>query len=71
MDEALYNLVILKIADNMHSFLRKNKETVSFTVSYLAQISIQHWLYAVLVFGRDTINTREKYLKTLKATYAT
>ena len=73
MDESLYTQVIKKLAlkEKLPIILKKNKESVSFFIAYLGQIVFQHYLHAVLVFGRDTINSREKYLKTLKATYAT
>ena len=71
MDEGFYKLVLKKIQNDLPAFLQKNPESVSFFVAYLAQIVIQHYLHAMLVFGRDSINTKEKYLKTLKATYAT
>jgi len=71
MDESLYNNVIINIAEKLPKFFQTHKESVSFSVAYLGQIVIQHYLHAVLVFGRNTINTREKYLKTLGTTYAT
>lgn len=71
MDEGFLNLVLEKIPKDLPTFFEQNKESVSFFTAYLAQIVIQHYLHAMLAFGRDTINTREKYLKTLKSTYAT
>lgn len=71
MDVALYKSVILKKVDQLPTFFQNNKESVSFFFAYLGQIIIQHYLHSVLVFGRDTINTREKYFKSLKVTYAT
>jgi hypothetical protein len=41
------------------------KDSVSFFVAYAMQISTQHWLNAFLVYGMQTISTREKYFKTL------
>ena len=43
------------------------KDSVSFFIGYLLQIVSQHWLHAILVYGLETIDTREKYFKTLLA----
>ena len=48
----------------------RNRESVSFFLAYLVQISIQHLLNAWLVYGLDTISTREKYWSTLGGSYA-
>lgn len=46
-------------------FVEDYKDTVSFFIAYVLQIVSQHWLHALLVYGLETIDTREKYLKTL------
>ncbi len=51
--------------DTVPEFVENYKETVSFFVGYLLQIITQHLLHALLVYGLGTINTREKYFKTL------
>jgi hypothetical protein len=51
--------------ESLPEFVANYKETVSFFVGYLLQIITQHFLHAVLVYGLETINTREKYFKTL------
>lgn len=43
------------------------KDSVSFFIGYLLQIVTQHWLHAFIVYGMETIDTREKYFKTLLA----
>ena len=48
----------------------RNRESVSFFLAYLVQISIQHLLNAWLVYGLDTISTKEKYWSTLGGSYA-
>lgn len=56
---------LTKQGSDLPEFVTNYKETVSFFVGYLLQIVTQHLLHAVLVYGLDTINTREKYFKTL------
>jgi hypothetical protein len=46
------------------------KESASFFVAYLIQILPQHFLNAVLCYGLDTIDSRQKYLTTLFGTYS-
>mmetsp|Transcript_9112 Transcript_9112/g.13495 ORF Transcript_9112/g.13495 Transcript_9112/m.13495 type:complete len:297 (-) Transcript_9112:431-1321(-) len=58
------------IVQTLSFFLNDHREATSFFVSYLIQIVAQHSLNALLVFGWDTINTREKYLKTLVGVYS-
>jgi hypothetical protein len=41
------------------------KDSVSFFIGYLLQIVTQHYLHALLVYGLETIDTRDKYFKTL------
>ena len=48
-------------------FVTEYKDSVSFFLAYICLLPTQHLLNAMLVFGHDTIDTREKYLKTLFA----
>ena len=50
--------------------LQKNRESISFFLSYLIQIFAQHLLNAFFVYGLQTISTREKYASTLFVTYS-
>ena len=50
---------------SLPSWVEEYKDSVSFAIGYLLQIITQHLLHAFLVYGLDTINTREKYMKTL------
>jgi hypothetical protein len=56
-------------ADVLSSFfldnIEKYQDGMSFFSAYLIQIVVGHLLYAVLVYGMDTIDTYEKYSKTL------
>jgi len=86
IDIVLYDLVIYPLSlhlnnlrydsKGMAKFLpskfmfHKNKESISFFVSYLIQIVFQHVLNAFLVHGLETVSTREKYLSTLGYTYS-
>jgi hypothetical protein len=47
-----------------------NAESISFFVAYLVDILVQHFLNAVLVFGLETIATREMYLSSLATAYS-
>lgn len=51
------------------AFVVANKDGISFFSSYMLQIVFQHLLHALLVYGLDTINTRQKYLTTLGGQY--
>lgn len=50
---------------SLPSFVEDYKDSVSFFIGYLLQIVSQHWLHALLVYGLETIDTSEKYFKTL------
>jgi hypothetical protein len=76
------NLVFFVLEHLVHSILKDNlevlptllveyKDGASFMVAYFLQIISQHWLHAFLVYGMDTISTREKYVKTLIGCYST
>lgn len=45
-------------------------DSVSFFIAYLLQVIPQHWLHAYLVYGLDTIDTRQKYFTTLFGCYS-
>ena len=62
------------VEHNLHvlpAFLAEYKDGVTFMTAYFLQVVPQHWLHAALVYGFHTINTREKYLKTLLGNYST
>ena len=79
-DVVMYNHVVTKLlpidGDENAGFswlpdlFHRNRESVSFFLAYLVQISIQHLLNAWLVYGLDTISTKEKYWSTLGGSYA-
>ncbi len=52
------------------SVLQKNKESISFFISYLIQILAQHFLNAFFVYGLETISNKDKYMSTLFVTYS-
>jgi len=52
-------------SDNMSKWIIHNAASVSFFVAYLLDIAIQHILNAWLVFGLESINTRQLYLSSL------
>jgi len=68
-------LPIIKGASQRQCFIKASKtiatnaESISFFVAYLVDIVVQHFLNALLVFGLETIATREMYLSSLAATY--
>lgn len=72
MDESFNARVLRPIPDKrLPKLLRGHRESISFFVAYFFQIVAQHFLHAVLVFGRHTIDTRERYLYSLVACYKT
>lgn len=46
------------------------QDSLSFFIAYILQVVTQHWLHALLVYGLHTIDTREKYFKTLGGVYS-
>lgn len=52
------------------SVLQRNRESISFFVSYLVQILAQHLLNALFVYGLHSISTRDKYISSLLVTYS-
>ena len=61
------NYYISKI---IHKFIKSNIDGISFFYAYVLQIATQHYLHALLVYGLSTINTKQKYIKTLKGQYS-
>merc|ERR1711971_988538 len=57
--------------DNLHggSFMKQNINNLSFFFGYLIQIATQHYVHAVLVYGLETIDTKQKYFSTLRGQY--
>lgn len=55
---------------NLPVIVEEYKDSVSYFFGYLIQIVTQHLLNAFLVYGLDTIDTREKYFKTLLAQFS-
>lgn len=49
--------------------IEKYQDGMSFFSAYIIQIVTGHLLYAFLVYGMDTINTYEKYSKTLSGQF--
>ncbi len=68
-------LPIIKGASQKQCFIKASKtiadnaESISFFAAYLVDIIVQHFLNALLVFGLDTIATRQLYLSSLAAAY--
>ena len=62
--ERMVHMYLSKIR-NPPAFVENHTDSISFFLGYILQIVTQHLLHAWLVYGLDTINTREKYLKTL------
>lgn len=56
---------VLTSQEDLPKLVDEYKETISFFWGYALQIVVQHMLHAFLVYGLDTIATREKYIKTL------
>ncbi|KAL7480526.1 hypothetical protein ACHAW6_012034 [Cyclotella cf. meneghiniana] len=69
--------IIVKCADSGKSatvsaaskWISRNAESVSFFVAYLLDIIVQHFFNALLVFGVETIKTRDMYLSSLATSY--
>ena len=54
---------------NIIKWIGDNAASVSFFVAYLLDIFVQHFLNALMVFGLDTIRTKELYLSSLSTAY--
>jgi len=57
--------VFTTLCSSMIVEIEKYQDGISFFSAYLLQIVTTHLLYAFLVYGMDTIDTYEKYTKTL------
>jgi len=53
------------LSSSLMDGIEKYQDGLSFFSAYMVQIVTTHLLYAFLVYGVDTINTYEKYSKTL------
>lgn len=54
---------------SLHRSSSKHIGTISYFLAYLLHIAVQHALHALLVYGLQSINTRQKYASTLLGTY--
>ena len=72
VDQSLYENIIQPYCAGYGApnFLKQNKESVSFFVSYLIQILAQHFFNAFFVYGLETISTFDRYMATLVLTYS-
>lgn len=72
IDSTIYKTILLPLASRPKAspILKRNKETISFFISYLLQVIMQHFLNAIIVYGADTIDTWDKYKETLLLTYS-
>jgi hypothetical protein len=61
---------LLNKMDGLPSAIKEYIDSVSFFIAYLVQVVPQHWLHAFLVYGLDTIDTRQKYFTTLFGCYS-
>ena len=72
LDRILFPVILNaagRSASNMSKLIVHNAASVSFFVAYLLDIAVQHLLNAWLVFGLETINTRQQYLSSLATSY--
>ena len=72
LDRILFPVILNaagRSASNMSKWISHNAASVSFFVAYLLDIGVQHILNAWLVFGLETINTRQLYLSSLASSY--
>jgi hypothetical protein len=65
LDQYLSGKILLNVMEN-----KGNVDSVSFFLAYLIQILPQHFLNSLLVFGMDTIDSRDKYFKSLRVSYS-
>ncbi len=68
LQKAFYRLFSLILPSK--PILERNKESISFFLSYLIQILAQHFLNAFFVYGLESISTKERYANTLMLTYS-
>jgi hypothetical protein len=71
IDQTIYKHILIRFSSDFPKIIQRNKESVSFFVSYFLQIIFQHYLNALFVYGLDTVDSKEKYFKTLLLTYST
>lgn len=71
IDQTIYNHILIQYSTKFPKIIQRNKESASFFVSYFLQIVFQHYLNALFVYGLETVDSKEKYLKTLLLTYST
>lgn len=73
LDKAFLPIIIIAshrpLMVRVSKIIATNAESISFFLAYLVDIIIQHFLNAVLVFGLETIATREMYLSSLATAY--
>jgi len=69
MDSSL-NDMAASISNKLPIVLLESKEALCFALAYLAQIVLQHFLNALLVYGLETIATKERYISTLASSYS-
>lgn len=69
LERQINNIISLCPVEMVPPFVLKYQDGVSFFVGYLLQIVSTHLLLAVLVYGVDTINSVEKYCKTLSGQF--
>lgn len=69
IERAIHNYITAQELQQPQSplppFVGANADSISFFLGYILQMGTQHLLHAWLVYGLKSINTREKYLKTL------
>jgi hypothetical protein len=63
IERGLYT--VIEAIPSPPTFLIEHHDSASFIVGYILQIVTQHLLHAWLVYGLNTINSRDKYLRTL------
>lgn len=62
--------VLLTKMSNLPAVVKEYLDSVSFFIAYLLQVVPQHYLHALLVYGLDTIDTKQKYFTTLAGCYS-
>jgi hypothetical protein len=69
LERQIYRIISLCPVEMVPPFVLEYQDGVSFFVGYLVQIVSTHLLLAVLVYGIDTIDSVEKYYKTLSGQF--
>mmetsp|Transcript_16606 Transcript_16606/g.21608 ORF Transcript_16606/g.21608 Transcript_16606/m.21608 type:complete len:224 (-) Transcript_16606:126-797(-) len=70
IERNFYQHGLMKNSQSLPKLVNRHATTISFFISYLLQIVVQHVMNAALVFGLDTIQ-EGKYFKSLIACYMT